>query len=348
MKASATTWQRSAITLICGSVLALACGGKSTGGTGGSAGTAGACDDYFTQVYLVCDDDTRFSLEPASEVARVQGRFATLCAEEVSLPGVSVTPSALEACVAAVKASGCSGASAACTFGAPGALPAGSVCEASEQCQGYCNAGDGLADGGFSPCGTCVTPAATGQPCTVEQGCGPNDLCTGGICAAITRVGAGASCASQLTECNPGLVCGQSSTCFAPGGQGTACADDTECALPLACASASQTCQSPGGAGTSCESDIDCTQDLGCDSTTHVCAAITFVTAGQSCSGAVRCVVGACNVPNGTGLPGSTTGTCPTVIADGQPCNEADQSQTCDTLASCQQGTCTLGNPACP
>jgi hypothetical protein len=47
----------------------------------------------------------------------------------------------------------------------------------------------------------------------------------------------------------------------------------------------------------------------------------------------------------GTGV----AGTCPSVIADGQPCPDVtDPTTTCDTLASCIGGTCVLGYAGCP
>jgi hypothetical protein len=65
----------------------------------------------------------------------------------------------------------------------------------------------------------------------------------------------------------------------------------------------------------------------------------------------VRCLVGTC----ATTTDDEGAGTCPTVIADGDPCaigidyvSSAD-TETCDTFAQCSQGVCVLGAPAtCP
>jgi hypothetical protein len=43
----------------------------------------------------------------------------------------------------------------------------------------------------------------------------------------------------------------------------------------------------------------------------------------------------------------SLAGTCPRVIADGEPCDLNDPTTACDTFAGCQNGTCTLTDVLC-
>jgi hypothetical protein len=64
------------------------------------------------------------------------------------------------------------------------------------------------------------------------------------------------------------------------------------------------------------------------------CKPITYGAPGDPCDGTnAFCGAGFCNFtasPAG-GLP---TGTCPTIVADGQPCTPA-QAAVCDTYATC-------------
>jgi len=333
----------------CATAATVACSGK----TSGSSDT-NACDDYF-QAYF--GGSCNSVLPPASEVSRVQGRFATLCAAALALPGSSVTSASLEACASAVKSGGCpvlDQAEGPCSFGT-GSLPSGSSCFTGGQCQGGdCSANTHGADGSVSLCGTCSTLPAVGQPCPSGQ-CAKGASCSssnGGAssCVAVTQVGVGASCVvttGAFVECDAGLYCDQlTEKCTATGGAGSACMQGDACTSPLVCPPAAQgassTCQSPGAAGAACGGDQDCGSSLGCDQTTRQCGSVTWVSAGQACSDNVRCLVGSCSSGGGT-----AGGTCPTVIADGQPCNLNDSSSTCDTVASCEGGTCVLGYPSC-
>jgi hypothetical protein len=349
------TWNRLAVAAIaCAAGLTLACSGKTAGnGPGGSSGGGGnnGCDDYFQAIYAegLC---TGASPLPASEVTRIQARFATLCSEALTLPGEGISSAGLEACVTALRAQGCTVLEqndGPCSFNA-GTLPTGSACVTESQCTGgSCTAGNGTSDGGQVLCGTCGTLPAIGQPCADEE-CALGAVCnTGGdggeVCVAITYGAAGATCNGFTTQCNPGLICNELvGQCAAPGGAGTACEEDQVCAAPLVCPSATgpSTCQMPGSTGAACVDDTDCTAGLGCGQTTHQCESITFAAAGQACSESIRCLVGSCPAPNGT-----VGGNCPAVIPDGQPCSESDTA-TCDTFANCEGGTCVLGYPSCP
>lgn len=331
--------------LVSSTALALACGGQTSGP--GSGGGGAGCDGLFN-VLLKCTIPSSY---PASEVSRLQGRWGTLCSSLLALPGEGVTSSAIDACISAVGANGCSELSAgsgACAF-TSGSLPAGSSCESDSQCQsGACNLAGG--DGGFSLCGTCFPPSAIGQSC-MGHSCGTGAACvyTGGngsTCVAVTLSDVGGSCDGQAKQCKAGLLCnGSTHVCAAPGAAGAPCNFDSDCASPLVCppsAGAATTCASPGQAGARCGQDSHCATGLGCDTNASVCGPVTYVGAGQACSGNTRCLVGSCPFSGGPG-GGTTGGTCPAVIPDGQPCSNQSATGTCDTLANCANGVCVLG-----
>jgi hypothetical protein len=322
--------------------LAAACGGKPGGTTGDGGGgvNGGPCDDFFTAIYGGgCENPAAL---PASEIARLRGRYDQACASELGLPGIGVDTSALEACASAIKASGCSviaELNGPCSFAPTGTLASGSACATDAQCLGGdCSAGSLGLDGGTEACGMCAPLADLGQPCTGDcvKGASCVDMGATETCVAITYGAAGVKCDAQQNQCNSGLVCNLAlGACATPGATGTSCLDQSDCQAGLACPSVGGpgTCESPAQSGGPCEYDQDCVPPLGCDDDVHQCATITFASAGQACSGSVKCLVGTC--PTGT-----TGGTCPAVVADGQPCT--DQS-TCDTFALCAGGTCRLG-----
>jgi len=285
---------------------------------------------------------------PATELARIQGRFDTLCAAALALPGVSLNSSSLEACVAAIRSRGCSvlnETSGPCSFDT-GSLATGGTCITDAQCQsGDCSTASAAA------CGACAPTVPNGSSCANGQPCEPGAICTGNepapqICTPITYGAEGVDCFVGTVQCSVGLTCNSiTGQCSAPGAAGTPCNEDRDCASPLACPAITgpTACQVPGGAGSGCSADMDCADGLGCDVTTSMCGAVTFASAGQPCSDAARCLVGPCQFISGT-----TGGTCPTVTPDGQPCSDADQAATCDTFAQCENGTCVLGYPSCP
>jgi hypothetical protein len=363
------TWHRFTFAaLACATALTLACSGKtdgagggdgggssggSSGGSGGSSsgGAPAGCDDYFTAIYGSCLGGAAL---PASEITRLQGRFDTLCVDALALPGDAITSSALSACAAAVKSTGCAvlGQNPGPCALDTGTLTTGSSCVTGGQCQaGICTAGNTSSDGGQTLCGTCVAAVGVGQSCTSGQSCGPSATCNGSTgggetCVAITYGAAGVACNGSNTQCNPGLYCDPNAQkCAAPGGAGAPCNLDEACTPPLACPAVTgpSTCQAPGGAGGPCQDDADCASGFGCGQTSHTCATVTFVTGGQACGDYARCLVGNCPFTSG-----ATGGACPTVIPDGQPCTTNDATSTCDTFANCDGGKCLLGYVACP
>lgn len=332
-------------TVACVFGFALACSGKTTGGSGSSSS---ACDDYFDAMFALGCPGTH--VPPASDLAGMQSRFDTVCNAAISLPGSGITEASLEACVAAIKSGGCAvGAesSGPCAFDT-GTLSAGATCVSNWQCEsGYCTTEEVAPDGGMSACGTCKAAATAGQSCDATP-CGPGLVCTFGstgteACVAMTSVGEGSACDVAGAQCNQGLYCNDG-TCAATLAAGALCQSEDACTQPLVCpmqAGAASTCQGAGQLGAPCGGDQDCAASLACSQSR--CATVTWVSAGQPCSDTAYCLVGDCPF-NGT----TAAGTCPTVIPDGQPCNANDPTQTCDTFASCIGGTCVLGEPTCP
>jgi hypothetical protein len=228
-------------------------------------------------------------------------------------------------------------------------------------------------------CGTCLPAVAAKQVCahdTFSAGCGQGAVCitadtTAGdptySCVELAQGDVDAACDDLSAMCKPGLYCStQTGRCTPLEGAGAACGDGPGrgapggCKAPLGCGDPPSTCRS-GSAGADCVTDQECAPGFGCVpagpcagegqaarigcSASGQCVAITWAAAGQACSDAVRCLVGSCDF--GTGFlsmnqavdGGLITGTCPEVVADGDPCTV---DSTCDTFAQCFRGRCTL------
>jgi hypothetical protein len=268
----------------------------------GEGTTAAGCDALYKHYFAPCF----LAGYPTNEVTRVQARWDTYCESLASLPGSTVTSSALEACASAYAVLGCNSAAnpPACAPLSIGTLMGGASCVQDNQClSGTCDVpvtGDG---GEASGCGMCDTLVGLGGACgAAGTSCGPNATC-GGTCVAIDNE-AGADAGA---DAGPGV------------GLGGACdgADAGFCSDGLAC----------GSAGT--------------------CVVPTYADAGAPCDlMAMGCLVGTCNgasdIEGDDGGSVVTPGTCPAVIADGQPCDPNSETTTCDTLATCLNGTCVL------
>jgi hypothetical protein len=311
------------------------------------------------------------TLLPASEVARIRGRYETVCAAVMALPGTGFTASAVATCTAAIQSEGCIAGETdpACSFSGTSTVGAACVSPATkDQCGDGCVLSTQTDAGTFTlrpPCAldpfdtgcgagaACVSPAAP----QFDGGPSPN------TCIALTVVGPGQGCAAYGDVCNTGTYCwgagtGPMWTCMPSGKAGDACPYEGplpvrgSCAAPLLCSvpddAGAGTCQAPGGPGASCLQDSECAAGLGCAGLPTppprgTCQMVTFVAAGQTCdNGSVRCLQGDCILSSPY-----ATGTCPAVIADGQPC-QTNGGAPCDAYATCVKGTCTLGYPMCP
>jgi hypothetical protein len=325
------TSSRTAVVAASIALVALACGSKKP-----AAGPSSPCDDYFDTLFVgPCTTGPALSDD---EVARLRGRFEQICQEGEALPGTGLTDAALEACAQAVTGAGCGVSPAALPACAIlGTLPGGTACNESFQCaSGACFVGVSAGDAGPSStgCGQCQTVAELGQPCTslCVQGATCDNALSPPTCVTVTLGAAGAPCDDVAKQCATGLYCApKTATCTALPGQGEPCTSTGLCAATLTCIGT--TCQPPSGSGAACSVDRDCASGLGCSFGGQTCGAVTWATAGQPCGDLTRCLVGACD---------TSTMTCPTVLADGQPCSPTDASTTCDTFSQCDGAACVL------
>jgi hypothetical protein len=331
--------------------MSVACGGPGSGpgaGSGSGGSTSAQCGDYFDAILAGgCNGST----PPADELARQRARFVSACGAELALPGVALTAGALETCATAVRTTGAcrltDQATASCNLSGPGTLGSGAGCFTGLQCQsGSCSK---TQDGGTEPvCGTCTAAAAVGQPCSQSLNCTPNAVCdssqTPPVCVAISYGDVGAACDTGGAACKTGLYCNTDGTaprCASGKGAGATCSDISQCAPPFVCDGTPTTCQNPKPLGAACSGE-DCATGLTCATgSTHVCAPAAWAAAGQPCSDTTMCLVGACMSQT------VNTGTCPTVIPDGQPCSGESTSTTCDVFSECLGGTCVLVPTQC-
>lgn len=313
-----------------------ACGTGGSGGPGGSDASASTpCGDYFDAILLgTCNTGP---VLPDDELARDRGRFERVCQASLALPGSTLTQAQLETCAGAIHAAGCTGRPGlpqACLF--DGTLAVGAACNEAFQCQsGLCFASAPVGDAGpgaTTGCGKCEAVASAGQSCA-SMTCAAGTVCdptrSPSVCATVKSGGAGAGCNGVTTVCDVGFFCDVTTmTCKPTFAAGQACTSTSECTAPATCRA--KTCASPSQAGGGCYVDTDCASGLGCG-VGEKCGAITWASAGQPCGDLARCLVGVC----------SSAGTCPAVVADGQPC-PTDDAHTCDSLSLCVDGACAL------
>lgn len=221
--------------------------------------------------------------------------------------------------------------------------------------------------GGCGSQGSCLLEAGTGSSMDPTY-----------TCVTIDEGGPGANCDELSTLCQPGLYCAaRTGQCQELGDTGAPCGEGASppgnpggCQAPLSCVGdpGMATC-ALGGSGAFCLDDYDCASGLGCVpgpcagsgvvarigcSASGTCQPVNWVSPGQTCDGyATRCLVGSCGGSSFVPLVqpadgGPAMGICPTIVADGQPCNSA-----CDVSAECFSptgkagmsgltGTCTL------
>src|SRR5262249_46342712 len=104
------------------------------------------------------------------------------------------------------------------------------------------------------------------------------------------------------------------------------------CKTGLYCDFTTTLCAQQKAAGTACTVTQECVSGLLCDQGSKTCVKETYAPAGQPCGGGGSCEVGACPM----------TGGCPTIIADGKPCDTNNKAESCDLFSSCVQGVCKL------
>ncbi len=339
------------------------CGGSGTSNTGSPCngdsgnGTTGyntamesACADYFDAlVGAGCSIDGFVGSGPAG----FRARFVVLCASNLALSGQGTTVNALEACTALVKGPG--GCASWMQEQGACAIPAGTSrddapCVSRQQCaSGTCLLGTRLVDGAAfaeATCGICATSIPLGQACASTGAvCDSDAFCdpTSHVCKLIPSGATAGGMCTEFGVCTQGLFCDIDDGpyhCAPQSDAGAACRLDEACSPPLICNQATRLCQPAAGPGAVCARDADCGEGLVCvlgpglNPVSGQCGVVAYVAPGQLCDNeATRCRAGACL--------GVDAG-CPNIIPDGQPCAPTIAGTTCDTLAACENGVCTL------
>ncbi len=330
--------------------LAIACGGSSSPPSPSSELGTTACDHYVGALLgLTCNYGLTL---PASEVARLQQSFVPVCNAAKQAPGSTLTDAQLDACASALEAQcdvlGPVPTPETCNF--RGSLAAGEPCRAGPQCaSGFCAfpVPGAAPDGGTSDaglpagaCGTCVAPAALGQPCpyglcAASAACQSDRTLTQFLCVADTPGGPQEACGQVTGACRDGLTCDASTGLCEPTqwvGAGTVCSMGAErCMVGLYCSDKTgNTCTPPLPMGHACDPAFDlCQLGLTC---LGDCVAPTWVADGQPVTTSTSfCLHGF--TPQGGG------GVCPTLLADGQPC-DGPGAGACDDFRQCVNGTC--------
>lgn len=355
------------ISCLCLGVASLwACGSSSTSSsesTGG--GLTGACQRVANATSAFAQRcGEAFTAAGAADYNTHQiARSTALCVAKYSLPGIPDPTTQLNTCAQDLEIAACNttGDVPSCSITTPGTLSNGTSCSENEQCSGgicsfsQSDAGS-AADASSVTCGTCATATTPGQPCTDPTLCASGD-CQGNsatdiVCVAVpTYSGAiGANCDDQ-NACTPPGVCSSNSTgeasgtCVAEAKIGESCDANSPspgvCEFPGTCYNS--VCVAPAGYAEDC-STRECALGLFCG-TDEKCFSITYGPPGAPCNGnTLQCIQGNC--PGG-GF-GSTTSTCPAIIADGQSCSAA-VVPSCDTFSACTNGVCALtaGGPSC-
>ncbi len=205
-----------------------------------------------------------------------------------------------------------------------GTLATGAACLEDEECKGY--------------------KTQTADCAETDDTCDRSTACCPGVCTAVPRAAAGASCAT--TDCADGLYCSNvDRTCKTLGATvGAACEaidgceDPMYCKIPAMgqagmCADAAaagatcdptanepcvdghqycdmttMTCTNRAAIGSACSDTVPCAYDANCDGTSNTCVAVPgpgdACTTTTGCLGSLDCTNSVCT------LPTSTTTTC--------------------------------------
>ena len=307
---------------------------------GTSADTCGTLWDSLQSYFRACSPQ-------AQTIFGSRDRYVRACKLELDAPGAPSYAAAVDKCSATVRSekATCSLDLSACVI-PNGTLAVGAGCGNDAQCNtGFCQVSTVA-----SACGKCAAVVTVGQPCVIgTDHCATNSGCVAsgtpgaGTCTANTTVDIGSTCDNGALKCKPGARCdGTSKTCVALASGGASCTFADQCVNPLACAAG--TCATGKKSGESCSVDdhgqSDCLPSLVC-TTAGTCGAASFAGPGAQCDDvSTFCQKGTC-VRNADRVY-----ICPTIIADGQPCDETVATSQCDDDASCSNGACAIFNPA--
>jgi len=234
-----------------------------------------------------------------------ESRQAPGCLDALAAPGTGWTGDKLEACVKARTALDCG----SFLYAKPqpnvcrptGFVTTSNACRYDAQCgTGYCRTASG------ATCGNCVTPGATGAPCT------------------------------STADCDGNLMCAGAGTCQPPSTATNACDTTHPCVQGLNCIKG--ICAAPGALGAMCAAankgtDCDYNQGVYCDATSTSCKAYAIAQAGDACGGATPTVC--------AGDATCFQSLCVAPAQDGSTCN-ATSGLNCMAPSSCTAGMCAL------
>jgi hypothetical protein len=335
---------------------------SSSSGVGVSTSNVGvndsACSTYAAAV--ISFNQRCFASTDPTQIASDTARAAQACQDGYSALGVSDLSAQLSACATALESLSCKESpeqDPACGgLFAVGSLGLGSSCTTPLQCaSGVCISDTNAAGVPSADCGHCDAAIADGQSCQFYESCVHGDECSGGVCTKRVAGSAGAVCVDDRDCAFPNHCEAQNASdatealrCVAPKPAGGLCASNNDCLGDLVCGGGG-ICGAPVAIGARCgfhECPVGSTcDDLDSPSGDSICTPLTFGAPGASCDSQSRlCSQGSCFIPDvSTGI-----GTCPTIIADGQPCSTGSSPSTsCQNYAQCIDGICTQGQAVC-
>jgi len=262
---------------------------------------------------------------------------ADYCVRALSMKGTSVNASRVQACADWLQGRSCEGTSSTspCDLDDPGTLPDGERCFDETQCaSGYCyrdtsNMAD-YGDYAFS-CGVCMPRTPLGVACDYDTPCEEGAYCgNANIC--VLPPGVGQSCEESYVCAGDASCDYGSGLCVAPVANGSACTSQSMCAYGSTCVDG--VCDPGRGLGEEC--DFGCAGALTCIE--GRCAKPTYVPPGSVCDEDTYCQVGSCSSYYEPGV-------CPTLLADGAPCNDSASNAQCNYGSVCRGQVCTPINP---
>jgi len=253
-------------------------------------------------------------------------RYLQSCRAQISLTGVGLTADYVDACKAALSEADCSvdeDSIPECQSVA-GDLTEGDSCSSNLQCDSLSCTGVVAEKSGTLTCGTCAAIKASKKVKILSEG----DACVQG---------------SKTARCNSKTFCeSKTLTCMKRVGEGERCALTRDCQSGFNCIDL--VCTTAKGEGSKCSNTADCEAGLGCDHETGKCTTREYtVEPGETCDADTRaCRRGVCNLDSLSPKSTELKGVCPTVLADGDRCDDTDPSTICDWYAVCENNKCKL------
>lgn len=320
-------------------LLAGGCGGSSDGGGGG--GSSVAIDDLPPVLAGAYCDAAKACFGPLLDIflpgESCTANYETAISDElprikqaIEKGTIVYDGSKVQACVAAVKARGCSTTNVAppeCTAAFDGTVEVGGDCDMDGECKGddtYCKVGAACP-------GKCSLREQAGGDCASDDHCGANLKCSEDTSKCIVPAKNGEACGGgSAPECEPGQFC---------------LGEDSDANKPGTCKSLEESFV--GKEGDACYFDGAplCTADLRCyvegvDTT----AGKLITKCGPPLTSGAACKIG---IPDGCpadefckAAPQALDGTCTKKPAAGQPCEKQFENDVCAPNTRCDAGTC--------